>query len=353
MTKTLRKLLQKLTSTNDIFQVDTVLLSNFYHQGTYTEYFNSLRSLDVLQNKIKRLVESARKKKQGNARDIVLDAPMFATATPTAAAAAATDSSVSATLTPAVASEHMGAGDLASLTPAFNSTVQQELHLERPGYQEADFPLSVDDLSAHNVNWTEQQQQQETEEEEEEDEEEEEEEAEEEEEEEREEEEEEEEEEEGSAVYSRARKLVEGISAYMASFFYSKRVTSRKVARDESKDVSKLRTKVASLQAKIETLAHDLRQNKKRHETYKTKMKKQVPLLIAQKKRVLDIQTEMDGVKQELSAMQGNCEELQAKLKTITENFSLENVATWGRGHPYPPLFILMLMECLALNGRR
>jgi hypothetical protein len=334
MTKTLRKLLQKLTSTNDIFQVDTVLLSNFYHQGTYTEYFNSLRSLDVLQNKIKRLVESARKKKQGNARDIVLDAPMFATATPTAAAAAATDSSVSATLTPAVASEHMGAGDLASLTPAFNSTVQQELHLERPGYQEADFPLSVDDLSAHNVNWTEQQQQQETEEEEEEDEE-------------------EEEEEEGSAVYSRARKLVEGISAYMASFFYSKRVTSRKVARDESKDVSKLRTKVASLQAKIETLAHDLRQNKKRHETYKTKMKKQVPLLIAQKKRVLDIQTEMDGVKQELSAMQGNCEELQAKLKTITENFSLENVATWGRGHPYPPLFILMLMECLALNGRR
>lgn len=76
MSKTLRKVLEQTTSKNDMLQVDQAKLAGFFTSGNYQDYFGHLANPHALDTKIKRLIEAARKKRAGSARNAFLDAPL-------------------------------------------------------------------------------------------------------------------------------------------------------------------------------------------------------------------------------------------------------------------------------------
>jgi hypothetical protein len=294
----------------------------------------------ALDTKIKRLIEAARKKRAGSARNAFLDAPLDGSA----AVPEAVTAGVVAAPVPAAAPAP-AAGATAPATSSFNSVVQKILHDDNPCYDDGKNPIRFEDLSddeLSNVNYRSRRAQEENvgddadddyyyddeegeektrgkEE--------------------------SKRKEEPKDVYSRAAKLVDSISSYVAKFFSAKKVSSRVVARSESKEISALKAKVSDLQRQVKVLS----KSTVRSETSQlSQARSKISTLEAAQKTG---QIEMDRLKQELSAKMGDCEELQAKLDTITMNFSPENVAKWKQGAPYPPIFLLMLMECLALNS--
>ena len=75
MTQTLRQLLQRVTLSDDILQIDVAKLQDFHSQGAYREFF-AMHNFDGLRVKIKRLIQTAKNAKNGAKRESVLNAEL-------------------------------------------------------------------------------------------------------------------------------------------------------------------------------------------------------------------------------------------------------------------------------------